>query len=244
MRVKISFLRSQGSLNTVPLHHQKIIWNTIQSIAEEIPGLKGNFNFSSLKGTSKVKNGFMRFLSSKITLVISCGDDDLMNAFVEKVFEKPEVSFGRLILIPKAFETIPAPEFNKEMKCVCISPIILADPDIDHLHSQEIIDPASHRFSDFLFNSMMDRLEKAGFSESQLNEYAEFEASPDYEYLQKLADAGKKYARFYKSNSGQSMIGYLLPFQLHAHPDIHKFFWDEGIGCLTHEGYGMIDFVV
>ncbi len=244
MRVKISFLRSQGSLNTVPLHHQKIIWSTIQSVLQEIPGHEGEFNFSSLKGTSKVKNGFMRFLSSKITLVMSSGNDALMNAFVEKIFTLPEVAFGRMVLIPKSYETIPTPEFQKEMKCVCISPIVLSDPELDPTNSQEIIDPASQQFSDFLFNSMMDRLEKSGVSESKLNEYAEFEASPDHEYLQKLTETGKKFARFYKSCNGQSMIGYLLPFQLHAHPDIHKYFWDQGIGSLTEEGYGMIDYVI
>lgn len=39
------------------------------------------------------------------------------------------------------------------------------------------------------------------------------------------------------------MTGYLLPFTLHAHEDVHLFIWQTGIGALTEEGYGMLDVV-
>jgi CRISPR/Cas system endoribonuclease Cas6 (RAMP superfamily) len=30
---------------------------------------------------------------------------------------------------------------------------------------------------------------------------------------------------------------------LHAHPQVHKFIWDCGMGLFTTQGYGMIDVV-
>jgi CRISPR-associated endoribonuclease Cas6 len=86
-------------------------------------------------------------------------------------------------------------------------------------------------------------MEKAGYSEAQLNEFAEFEFVPDQDYVNKINTTGKKFARFYKSVSGHTMMGYLLPFTLHAHAEVHKYIWDVGMGVLTDEGYGMIDIV-
>jgi CRISPR/Cas system endoribonuclease Cas6 (RAMP superfamily) len=39
------------------------------------------------------------------------------------------------------------------------------------------------------------------------------------------------------------MMGYLLPFTLHAHPTVHKFIWEAGVGALSEQGYGMVDLV-
>ena len=50
-------------------------------------------------------------------------------------------------------------------------------------------------------------------------------------------------ARIYKNNMNQTIFGYLLPFALHAHPQVHKFIWDCGMGLYTTQGYGMIDVV-
>ena len=39
------------------------------------------------------------------------------------------------------------------------------------------------------------------------------------------------------------MVGYLLPFTLHAHPKVQEFIYETGIGLYTLEGYGMVDIV-
>ena len=70
MRVKISFLRDQASANTIPLHHQSLLCESLTPMIEAVGGDISQFSFSSLKGTSKIQNGFMRFLSSKVTLVV------------------------------------------------------------------------------------------------------------------------------------------------------------------------------
>jgi CRISPR-associated endoribonuclease Cas6 len=243
MRIKISFLREHASANSIPLHHQKLLSDSLTEITDTITSDRTMFNFSSLKGTSKIQNGFMRFLSSKITLVVSSRNPEFAEALVKKIFEKSYLAVGKMNLVPKTYEVIPDPSFQTKMRYLCISPLILFNPDVDPDKAQEIIDPTSHQFSDILYNTTLDRMERAGYSESALNEFAEFESTPDMEYVNKIHETGKKYARFYKSSMGNTMMGYLLPFTLHAHPEVHKFIWETGLGVLTEEGYGMVDLV-
>ena len=83
-----------------------------------------NYSFSSLKGTSKVQTGQIRFLSSKVSLVLSAPEADFIDELVKKIFDRRLVSFAKLTLVPKSFEVIPDPEFNTQMKYVCISPMV------------------------------------------------------------------------------------------------------------------------
>lgn len=243
MRIKISFLREHASANSIPLHHQKLLADSLWELTDGITPDRTMFNFSSLKGTSKITNGFMRFLSSKITLVISSRNQEFAEALVKQIFDKPHLPVGKMNLIPKTYEVIPDPSFQTKMRYLCISPLILINPDKELDRAQEMIDPTSQQFSDILYNITLDRMEKAGYTEAQLNEFAEFEAQPDMEYINKINESGKKYARFYKSAAGNTMLGFLLPFTLHGHHDVHKFIWEAGLGVLTEEGYGMVDLV-
>jgi CRISPR-associated endoribonuclease Cas6 len=243
MRIKISFLREHASANSIPLHHQKLLADSLGEYIDQITSDRTLFNFSSLKGTSKITNGFMRFLSSKITLVVSSSNQEFAEALVKMIFDKPHLPVGKMNLIPKTYEVIPDPSFQTKMRYLCISPLIIVNPDKDPEKAQDMIDPTSHQFSDILYNLTLDRMERAGYTEAQLNEFAEFEATPDMEYINKINESGKKYARFYKSAAGNTMLGFLLPLTLHAHPEVHKFIWELGLGLLTEEGYGMIDLV-
>lgn len=243
MRVKISFLRDHSSANSIPLHHQKLLTESLTPFFETLTTDRSQFNFSSLKGTSKIMNGFMRMLSSKVTLVVSCRSKEYLDAVIKLIFERPFLTVGKMNLIPKNYDIIPDPDFQVKMRYLCISPLILFDPNKDTDKAQEQTDPTSHAFSDILYNEVLDRMEKAGYTESQLNEFAEFEFMPDQDYVTKVNTTGKKFSRFYKAESGVTMMGYLLPFTLHAHPEVHKFIWQTGIGVLTEEGYGMVDIV-
>lgn len=89
MRIKISFLRDQMSANTIPLHHQTLLAESLYAIIDSFGGERSTFNFSSLKGTSKIQNGFMRFLSSKVTLVVSSRNVQMLEQMVSKIFEMP-----------------------------------------------------------------------------------------------------------------------------------------------------------
>ncbi len=245
MRIKISFLKVHGSSGTVPLHHQKIISAFMDEVIREIPASSENYCFSSLKGTSKVQSGQIRFLSSKVSLVISAPETEFAEQWVKKIFDRRLVSFAKLTLVPKAYDIIPDPEFKTVMKYVCISPMIPQG----HFESDaagnipEALDPRSHEFSDLFYEAVLDRMEKAGFTQEQLSSFAEFEIMPDPQYIQKILDTHKKFARIYKNNNNQTIFGYLLPFSLHAHPQVQKFIWECGIGLNTTQGYGMIDVV-
>jgi CRISPR-associated endoribonuclease Cas6 len=243
MRIKISFLRDQASSNSIPLHHQKLLSATLHEIASAVSTEQAVFNFSSIKGTSRIQNGFMKFLSTKVTLVISSPDENFLQKFVDEIFTRPYITIGKMNLIPKHKENIADPDFQKRMRYLCISPIVLLNPNLEPDKAQEMVSPVSHEFSDALFNGTLDRMEANGYSDEKLSQYAEFEVKPDREYVEKITDSGKKFARFYKSSEGNTMMGYLLPFTLYAHPEVHEFIWKNGAGVLTEQGYGMIDIV-
>ena len=86
MRVKISFLRDQMSANTIPLHHQSLLAESLGKILDQFTTDHSMINFSSLKGTSKIQNGFMRFLSSKVTLVLSSRSEEIIEPLYNPLF--------------------------------------------------------------------------------------------------------------------------------------------------------------
>ncbi len=243
MRTKISLIKVQGNAGLVPLHHQQIVSAFLEEMIQEAGHSTDRYVFSSLKGTSKVQNGQIRYLSNKVTLVIGSGDQEFLEQVLLKIAAKKYHNIGKLNVMPKAQESIPDPEFKTVMKYVCISPLIPAPAITEEGAEPVALDPMSHEFSDMLYNIVIDQMEKADFSEADLNTFAEFEVTPDAEYIKKLNEAGKKYARIYKNNKNKAMIGYLLPFTLHAHPTVHKFIWDGGFGLYGTHGYGMIDIV-
>lgn len=243
MRIKISFLKVHGSNGTVPLHHQKIVSAFIDEVAREISIPDQSYNFSSLKGTSKVQNGQIRFLSSKVSLVLSSANELFLKTLVDKIFERRLVSFAKLTLVPKSQYTIPDPDFKTLMKYVCISPVIPDNPIEAGNDVPDPINPTTTEFSDMLYDVVIDKMEKHGYGEEQLNQFAEFEIAPDADYIQKIISNQKKFARLYKNNDNLSILGYLLPFTMHAHPEVHKFVWQQGLGKFTLQGYGMLDIV-
>ncbi len=245
MRIKISFLKVHGSSGTVPLHHQKIISAFLEEVIREMPIKSEFYNFSSLKGTSKVQAGQIRFLSSKVSLVLSAPEPEFLQMLVDEIFERRLVSFAKLTLVPKSYEVMADPEFKTVMKYVCISPMVSQPPFESDAAGNipEAMDPRNQEFSDLFYDAVIDRMEKAGFDEKQLASFAEFEIMPDANYVQKIADTHKKFARIYKNNSNETIFGYLLPFSLHAHPQVQKFIWECGLGLNTIMGYGMVDVV-
>ena len=178
-------------------------------------------------------------------MLFRSAQDDFAKDWVERLFDKRLVSFAKLTLVPKAFEIIPDPEFKTEMKYVCISPMVCQPPfDSDENGNiPDALDPRSQEFSDAFYDAIMDRMEKAGFTRQQMEQFAEFEIIPDPGYIDKIMNTHKKFARIYKNNDNLPIFGYLLPFTLHAHPQVQKFVWDCGIGLYTDQGYGMIDVV-
>jgi len=208
------------------------------------PDNKTLITFSTIKGTSSVAKGYIRFLSTKVSLVIASNNDEFLRNLVDTIFRQRTVRIGKMELIPKQQHVVEMPEYKTEMKYVCISPIIILDPNKDPLRASETtIDPASQEFSDILFNTTIERMEAAGYSEEELRSFEAFEAIPDPEYIKRVTENNKRFARYYKNTNEQIIIGYLLPFTLHAHPKVHEFICNCGLGLFTNQGYGMIDVV-
>ena len=122
-----------------------------------------------------MQNGQIRFLSNKITLVIGSSDVEFLEEVIAKMFAKKYHNVGKLNVMPKAHENISDPEFKTVMKYVCISPIIPVPAVAEGSPEPVPLDPTSHEFSDMLYNVVIDQMEKAGYSEEDLNSFAEFE---------------------------------------------------------------------
>ena len=243
MRVKFSFLKSKNNDGAIPLHHQKLISHVMREMMEDLPGHTALYNFSTLKGTSKVQTGQIRFHSSKVSLVFSSVDDKLTEHVIERIFSFQQINIGKLELFPKSHQLIDDPMFNQRMKYVCISPLIVEPSVAEDDIKPEALYPASHEFSDHLYNSVIERMEDAGYPDEELNSFAEFELQPDMSYINKVVAEGKKLSRNYKNDNNEAMSGYLIPFVLHAHPRVQKFIWDAGLGLYCNNGFGMIDIV-
>ena len=243
MRIKITFVKTFKSPNTLPLHHQMMLSRNLSPYLESTSDSKILFNFSTIKGSSNVKDGNISFLTNRVSLVVSSNNDDYLKSFVKRIFAKNVVKIGKMLLIPKQQQEITMPEFKTEMKYVCLSPFVLINPEKEPERKETIIDPNTHEFSDLLFNTTMERMHDAGITEEELKNYETFEAIADFEYLKRIIDSNKRFARFYRNLAGETLVGYLLPFTLHAHPKVHEFIFNAGLGLYTSEGYGMIDVV-
>ena len=83
------------------------------------------------------------------------------------------------------------------------------------------------------------------FTEEELKSFYKFQLVPDQDYLQRIKDQKKKFARIYsiyEQDVKYEIRGYTLPFTLYADPVVQEFVFTSGIGLLTHKGFGMIDF--
>jgi CRISPR-associated endoribonuclease Cas6 len=241
MRVKFSFLKLKESEPVLPLHHQKLISTFLRDLLADEPNHTGLYNFSTLKGTSKVQAGQIKYMSSKVSLAFASADDKVAEHLIKKIFACEQVYIGKMGLIPKAHLVIADPHFTMQMKYVCISPLVIENAVAGEEPRSAPLDPATHEFSDHLYNVMIERMELAGYSEEDLNSFAEFELQPDKIYMNRMNELGKKLVRFYKNDNNEMMPGYLIPFMLHAHPKVQKFIWDAGLGLYCNNGFGMVD---
>ena len=241
MRVKTTFAKGQmgKTQDSVPIHHQQYL----SSLFLELMQGKSmdSLCFSSLKGTSKVMGGQIRFLSTKVSLVLTASQQEFIEEILKKLFGKGEIKIEGFSMIPRSYQIISEPKFATVMRYICLSPFVITPAFTGE--QENVSEPYSHDFSDMVFDSIITKMEQAGYADEQLNEYAEFELTPDAGYMQKIHNNPKKYARIYKNDRNENITGYLFPFSIHAHPEVHKFIWQRGLGLNTTEGYGMLDTV-
>lgn len=247
MRVRIVFgLTNKGA--SVPFHHQFLLSNMVSSILDKNPGEYSGFdlyNFSGLKGQTKVGKEGLHFYSNKVTLVFSSPNEKFVEYFVKAMFRQQQVEIGKLLLIPLNVEQEILPVFETEMKYICISPLVVISPLDQTLDPKKFISPGLDTFSDMLYESTMNRMEKSAlYSTDQISGFYKFQVVPDKNYLSKIRDEEKKFARIFpafdKTNKYE-IRGYTFPFVLYADPRVQEFVFDCGLGVFTSKGFGMLD---
>ncbi|MCG8323605.1 MAG: CRISPR-associated endoribonuclease Cas6 [Cytophagales bacterium] len=248
MRVRIIFnLKNKGA--SVPFHHQYLLAQLIKGVI--LRGGKqdyvnfSHYNFSAIKGQTKISRNGLHYFSSKVTLVFSSPSKEFNDYFLTSLFELPKVDVGNLILTPEHVEREYVPEFGDQSKFICISPLVLTTPSFDNEESKKFISPEDDQFSDLLYESLMARMEKYGkYTAEQIASFYKFQLVPDKHYLKKIKEKQKKFARIYPVYDQDvkfEVRGYTLPFTLYADPLVQEFVFTSGLGIFTHKGFGMVD---
>ena len=249
MRVRIVFLlRNKGAF--LPFHHQYLLAQMIEQTLAEPTGYWKNFTtytFSGLKGQTKVSKNGLHYFSSRVTLVLSSLSSEFIDAFIQRLFEEKDIALGDLQLTIEAAEReLPMPLPDGRVGYVCISPIVATSPSGNPLNAKKFIPPETDAFSDLLYETVMNRMEASGiFTAEQIASFYKFQLIPDKDYLQKIKESDKKFARIYPvydpAGNKSEVRGYTFPFTLFAAPEVHKFIFDCGLGALCEKGFGMLD---
>jgi CRISPR-associated endoribonuclease Cas6 len=247
VRVRIIFgLTNKGA--SVPFHHQFLLSNLINSLLLKNKSQFSNFdlyNFSGLKGQTKVGKEGLHFYSNKVTLVFSSPNEEFVEYFVKLLFKNQQLEIGKLLLIPLNVEKEIPPILSNEVKYICISPLVVINPLDSSLDPKKFLSPLTDGFSDMLYDSTMYRMEKSGrYSVDEIAEFYKFQIVPDKNYLTKIREEEKKFARIfpaYEDGVKYEVRGYTFPFVLYADPKVQQFVFDCGMGVFTHKGFGMLD---
>ena len=131
MRTRIIFsLRNRGAY--VPFHHQYLLAQLIKGLLVFGPEKSfldfNEFNFSGLKGQTRVSRKGLHYYSSKVTLVFACSDKPFMDYFIKQLFAQKDIIVGNLHLEPESIEQEELVQIGDEARFLCISPIVLLPP--------------------------------------------------------------------------------------------------------------------
>jgi CRISPR-associated endoribonuclease Cas6 len=246
VRVRIIFLlKNKGGY--VPFYHQFLLARLAEELLADTDFAgREDFHFSGLKGQTKISKSGLHFYSSRITLVLASPNAELIDCFLQKLFEQKNTEIGMLQLEPEAVEREWLPDFKGDhIKCVCISPIVIMEPGVNEMLAKKFISPETDGFSDMLYESTMSRMEKSGaYTAEQIASFYKFQVVPDKGYLQRIREGEKKFARIYpvfNQDNKLEVRGYTFPFTLYCAPEVQEFLFTSGIGYFTHKGFGMLD---
>ena len=248
MRVRVVFiLNNKGSY--VPFHHQYLLAQLIKGIlvkGGEHEFIASNvYNFSGLKGQTKISRNGLHFYSSRVTLVFSATNKQLIDYFLKHLFSFPQLEVGTMVLVPETVEVEEPPKLQEVMKYVCISPLVLLEPSFNDDRGKRFIAPQTDAFSDLLYESTMIRMEKSGqYTAEEVEQFYKFQLVPDKDYLLRIAEKQKKFARIYPlydQDVKYEVRGYTFPFTLYAAAPVQEFIFTNGLGAYAYKGFGMLD---
>lgn len=245
MRIRIIFgLKNKGAI--LPFHHQKQIRALIKEmVGDDYLKVHSQFNFSGLKGQTKVGREGLHYFSKRVTLVFSSYDAEFINYFINKLFDHEHILLGDLILEPEFVEReFTSTPFGNSCKFLCLSPLVIAESE-NNDKNKEFTHPSHDAFSDLLYESTMARMENSGYySPEQIASFFKFQIVPDKTYIEKINQNDKKFARIYTilhNGKIKEVRGYTFPFELYAAPEVLDFIYNGGLGELTNMGFGMLD---
>ncbi|TAG04612.1 MAG: CRISPR-associated protein Cas6 [Cytophagia bacterium] len=249
MRIRVVFVvQNKGA--TVPFHHQYLLAQYIRSLVQSSHEYSENcpfYNFSGIKGQTKVSRNGLHFYSSKVTLVLASRSQTWIDFIIQKIFQQKEIKIGNLLLTPELVEQEIHHHLEDNVKYMCISPLVLCKPQDDTTYqAKKFIAPDLDVFSDLLYEATIERMAQTNeYSEEELISFSKFQLVPDEFYLKKIKEDQKKFARIYtlSDEKKQEVRGYTLPFTLYAPEKVQQFVLNCGLGTFSEEGYGMIDLV-
>jgi CRISPR-associated endoribonuclease Cas6 len=248
LRTRIIFsLKNRGAY--VPFHHQFLLAQVIKGLlvfGPEKAYLDFNqFNFSGLKGQTKVSRKGLHYFSSKVTLVFACTDKNFLEYFRTRLFEQREIIVGNLHLVPESIETEEPAKVGDESRFLCISPVVLIPAGFNDEKGKKFVTPESDEFSDLLYESTLARMEATKkYTPEELTSFYKFQIVADTEYIQRIQTSHKKFARIYPLYDNDikfEVRGYTFPFTLYAAKEVQQFVYENGLGYFTHKGFGMLD---
>jgi CRISPR-associated endoribonuclease Cas6 len=148
-------------------------------------------------------------------------------------------------MIPEMVEMEEKVDFAESFKYICISPLVLISPSFNDNEGKRYISPETDDFSDLLYESTMQRMAESGYyDQDQLSSFYKFQVVPDKDYLHKIQENQKKFARIYPvydQDVRYEIRGYTFPFNLFAAKEVQEFVYTCGLGTFTHKGFGMLD---
>ena len=248
MRTRIIFsLKNRGAY--VPFHHQYLLAQVIKGLLVFGPDKSyldfNQFNFSGLKGQTKVSRKGLHYYSAKVTLVFACSDKKFLDYIIARLFEQKEIIVGNLHLVPESVESEEPVPIGDEARFLCISPIVLIPAAFNDESGKRFVPPDNDEFSDLLYDSTLSRMEATGkFNPEQLASFYKFQIVPDRDYIQRIQSSHKKFARIYPLFDNDikfEVRGYTFPFTLYAAREVQQFVYDNGLGHFTYKGFGMLD---
>jgi len=203
------------------------------------------FNFSGLKGQTKSSRKGLHYYSSRVTLIVTSRNVDFLNYLMLNMFKMQRLEVGSLHLTPERAEVEKLPNLNNYDKFICLSPILLSKPNLIDDSAIQFHDPESDVFSDKLYDLAMHHVENLSLFESDiLATFNQFQIVPDKDYLAKLEENNKKFSRVYSIYDQDikfDVRGYTFPFYFYAAPELKEVIFIDGLGAMSHKGFGMID---
>jgi CRISPR-associated endoribonuclease Cas6 len=248
LRTRIIFaLKNRGAW--VPFHHQYLLSQVIKGLLIFGPQKEyvefNQYNFSGLKGQTKVSRKGLHYFSSKVTLVFACADKKFQEYFLARVFEQKEIHVGNLHLVPESVEEEEIVKVSDESRFLCISPVVVIPATFNDDSGKKFVSPESDEFSDMLYENTLGRMEATGkFTAEQLTSFYKFQLVPDKDYINRIQASHKKFARIYPLFDNDvkfEVRGYTFPFILYAAKDVQQFVYENGLGYFTYKGFGMLD---